>query len=47
MSLTITCNSKYGDHAVCQGQVQEHGGGPLLPHPLPDQGVDRQGVTNG
>ena len=40
-----TCYSKYCDQAVCQGQVHEQGGGPLLPHPLPHQGGDGEGVA--
>ena len=44
--LNFTCYSKYCDHAVCQGQVHEQGGGPLLPHPLPHQGGDGEGVAN-
>ena len=44
--VCFTCYSKYRDHAVCQGQVQEQGGGPLLPHPSLHQIVDGEGVAN-
>ena len=39
-----TCYSKYCDQAVCQGQVHEQGGGPLLPHPPLRQGADGKDV---
>ena len=50
MNLNILKNTSYckhNDHEVCQGQVDEQGGGPLLPHPLPHQGGDGEGVAYG
>ena len=32
---TITCHWKNSDKAVGHGEVEEQGGGSLLPHPLP------------
>ena len=42
-----TCYSKCCDQAVSQCQVHEQGGGPLLPHPLPQQCADGESVAYG